>query len=94
MRNLGPYAPLPSSPALQMWAEKEMRNLARLHTAGILCPKPIQLRLHVLGEWQAGLGWAGVGWGLECWNMQPCLAAPAVLDLLTHSRHTPTLTPP
>lgn len=25
-----------------------MRNLARLHTAGIPCPRPLQLRLHVL----------------------------------------------
>ncbi|KAI7837741.1 hypothetical protein COHA_008463 [Chlorella ohadii] len=33
---------------VKMWAEKEMRNLARLHAAGILCPKPLQLRLHVL----------------------------------------------
>lgn len=38
-----------------------MRNLARLHAAGIPCPKPLQLRLHVLGEvasavrpWPAG----------------------------------------
>lgn len=30
--------------------KQEMRNLARLHAAGILCPKPLQLRLHVLGE--------------------------------------------
>lgn len=41
--------PLTLPPAPQMWAEKEMRNLARLHAAGILCPKPLQLRLHVLG---------------------------------------------
>jgi RIO kinase 1 len=33
---------------VKMWAEKEMRNLARLHAAGIPCPKPIELRLHVL----------------------------------------------
>lgn len=33
---------------VKMWAEKEMRNLSRLHTAGIPCPKPHQLRLHVL----------------------------------------------
>ena len=33
---------------VQMWAEKEMRNLARLHAAGIRCPQPLQLRLHVL----------------------------------------------
>lgn len=33
---------------VKMWAEKEMRNLARLHTAGIPCPRPLHLRLHVL----------------------------------------------
>jgi RIO kinase 1 len=33
---------------VRMWAEKEMRNLARLDAAGILCPKPILLRSHVL----------------------------------------------
>lgn len=33
---------------VKMWAEKEMRNLLRLHAAGIPCPKPVQLRLHVL----------------------------------------------
>ena len=33
---------------VKMWAEKEMRNLSRLHTAGIPCPRPVQLRLHVL----------------------------------------------
>ena len=29
---------------VKMWAEKEMRNLARLHAAGINCPKPLQVR--------------------------------------------------
>ena len=39
---------------VKLWAEKEMRNLARLHAAGINCPKPVQLRMHVLGEpWRA-----------------------------------------
>ncbi|KAJ8328006.1 Serine/threonine-protein kinase rio1 [Batrachochytrium dendrobatidis] len=33
---------------VQTWAEKEMRNLKRLHNAGIPCPEPILLRLHVL----------------------------------------------
>ena len=33
---------------VKMWAEKEMRNLLRLHAAGIPCPRPIQLRLHIL----------------------------------------------
>ncbi|PNH03150.1 Serine/threonine-protein kinase RIO1 [Tetrabaena socialis] len=33
---------------VKMWAEKEMRNLMRLHTAGINSPLPVQLRMHVL----------------------------------------------
>ena len=33
---------------VKLWAEKEMRNLLRIHAAGIPCPKPHQLRLHVL----------------------------------------------
>lgn len=33
---------------VKMWAEKEARNLSRMHEAGIRCPKPLQLRNHVL----------------------------------------------
>ncbi|XP_078449862.1 serine/threonine-protein kinase RIO1 [Lampetra planeri] len=33
---------------VRTWAEKEMRNLTRLHTAGIPCPEPVMLRSHVL----------------------------------------------
>nr|XP_061795779.1 serine/threonine-protein kinase RIO1-like [Nerophis lumbriciformis] len=33
---------------VRTWAEKEMRNLIRLQTAGILSPEPILLRSHVL----------------------------------------------
>ncbi|EEH35831.1 serine/threonine-protein kinase RIO1 [Paracoccidioides lutzii Pb01] len=33
---------------VKVWAEKEMRNLKRLYNAGIPCPEPIYLRLHVL----------------------------------------------
>jgi len=33
---------------VKTWAEKEMRNLARLHTSGIPCPEPVILRSHVL----------------------------------------------
>ncbi|XP_048204505.1 serine/threonine-protein kinase RIO1 [Perognathus longimembris pacificus] len=33
---------------VKTWAEKEMRNLIRLNTAEIPCPKPIMLRSHVL----------------------------------------------
>ena len=33
---------------VKTWAEKEMRNLRRIHAAGIPCPEPVLLRLHVL----------------------------------------------
>uniref|UniRef100_A0A1E1X4L5 Serine/threonine-protein kinase RIO1 n=1 Tax=Amblyomma aureolatum TaxID=187763 RepID=A0A1E1X4L5_9ACAR len=33
---------------VRTWAEKEMRNLSRIHAAGLPCPKPIVLRSHVL----------------------------------------------
>ncbi|KAI1175810.1 putative extragenic suppressor of the bimD6 mutation [Nemania sp. FL0916] len=33
---------------VKLWAEKEFRNLRRIHAAGIPCPEPIQLKLHVL----------------------------------------------
>ncbi|KAK6818901.1 hypothetical protein PG989_011041 [Apiospora arundinis] len=33
---------------VKLWAEKEFRNLRRIHSAGIKCPEPIQLKLHVL----------------------------------------------
>ncbi|XP_040288939.1 serine/threonine-protein kinase RIO1 [Bufo bufo] len=33
---------------VKTWAEKEMRNLIRLTTAGIPCPEPVMLRSHVL----------------------------------------------
>lgn len=33
---------------VKTWAEKEMRNLIRIHQAGIPCPEPIILRSHVL----------------------------------------------
>lgn len=33
---------------VQTWAEKEMRNLSRLHQAGIPCPKPHLLKGHIL----------------------------------------------
>ncbi|KAF2183534.1 Serine/threonine-protein kinase Rio1, partial [Zopfia rhizophila CBS 207.26] len=33
---------------VKVWAEKEMRNLKRMHNAGIPTPEPLYLRLHVL----------------------------------------------
>mmetsp|Transcript_13308 Transcript_13308/g.34882 ORF Transcript_13308/g.34882 Transcript_13308/m.34882 type:complete len:559 (-) Transcript_13308:78-1754(-) len=44
---------------VQMWAEKEYRNLNRINQAGIPSPKPILLKLHVLVmELVGGEGWA------------------------------------
>ncbi|KAF2454101.1 RIO1 family-domain-containing protein [Lineolata rhizophorae] len=33
---------------VKMWADKEMHNLKRIRAAGIPCPEPFHLRLHVL----------------------------------------------
>lgn len=33
---------------VKLWAEKEFRNLRRIHAAGIPCPEPISLKLHVM----------------------------------------------
>lgn len=44
---------------VKTWAEKEMRNLLRLKAAGLRCPAPILLRLHVLVmEFIGKSGWA------------------------------------
>lgn len=44
---------------VKTWAEKEMRNLMRLKAAGLRCPTPILLRLHVLAmEFIGKAGWA------------------------------------
>lgn len=44
---------------VKTWAEKEMRNLMRLRAAGIRCPAPLLLRLHVLVmEFIGSGGWA------------------------------------
>ncbi|PCH40056.1 RIO1-domain-containing protein [Wolfiporia cocos MD-104 SS10] len=33
---------------VRLWAEKELRNLKRLHTTGIRCPEPVEVRENVL----------------------------------------------
>ncbi|KAL2259990.1 hypothetical protein VTK26DRAFT_6154 [Humicola hyalothermophila] len=33
---------------VRLWAEKEFRNLKRLHAAGIPCPEPLMLKQHVI----------------------------------------------
>ena len=43
---------------VKVWAEKEMRNYRRIHTAGIPCPVPIVLKSHVLVmEFLGNNGW-------------------------------------
>ena len=43
---------------VKLWAEKEMRNLKRLHAAGLRVPAPLLLRLHVLAMDFLGIdGW-------------------------------------
>ncbi|ETI20388.1 hypothetical protein G647_08423 [Cladophialophora carrionii CBS 160.54] len=44
---------------VKLWAEKEMRNLKRIHAAGIPCPEPLYLRRHVLGMSFIGNGKKG-----------------------------------
>ncbi|RAH72581.1 serine/threonine-protein kinase RIO1 [Aspergillus aculeatinus CBS 121060] len=44
----GGYSKSNNRAMVKLWAEKEMRNLRRIHAAGIPCPEPIHLRLHVL----------------------------------------------
>lgn len=33
---------------VKLWAEKEFRNLRRIHTSGIASPEPVSLKLHVM----------------------------------------------
>jgi RIO kinase 1 len=44
----GGYARSNPRKMVKLWAEKEMRNLKRLHAAGLRVPEPHLLRLHVL----------------------------------------------
>ncbi|KAM0324431.1 hypothetical protein ACHAQA_008213 [Verticillium albo-atrum] len=45
---------------VKLWAEKEFRNMRRIHASGIPCPEPISLKLHVLAMSFLGdkRGWA------------------------------------
>ena len=39
---------------VQLWAEKEMRNLRRLQAAGIPCPEPVLLKLGPFDDFYLG----------------------------------------
>jgi RIO kinase 1 len=63
---------------VKTWAEKEMRNLARLRAAGIPAPAPLLLRLHVLvmefvGDDGVAAPRLKVG-GLKCMRFHCCCA--------------------
>ena len=55
---------------VRLWAEKEMRNLKRLVTAGIPCPEPIEVRENVLV-----MGFLGTesGWYVSARKADPSL---------------------
>eukprot|EP01119_Soliformovum_irregulare_P016310 TRINITY_DN4700_c0_g1_i1.p1 TRINITY_DN4700_c0_g1~~TRINITY_DN4700_c0_g1_i1.p1 ORF type:complete len:584 (+),score=182.04 TRINITY_DN4700_c0_g1_i1:145-1752(+) len=51
-----------SQKLIKLWAEKEMRNLKRLHSQGVMCPQPVHLKdniliMHFIGKdgWPAPL---------------------------------------
>lgn len=64
---------------VRVWAEKEMRNLKRLKTAGICCPEPIEVRENVLVMTFVGDkdGWSVV----PLRPSLPVLAANAYMDV-------------
>ncbi|KDD73464.1 RIO1 family protein [Helicosporidium sp. ATCC 50920] len=66
---------------VKMWAEKEMRNLSRLVSAGIPAPRPLQLRLHILA--MEFVGTAGVAAPrLKDASLSPARMRAAYLELL------------
>ena len=49
IRNQKPEARNPNPETrVRMWAEKEFRNLNRLYTSGVRCPKPLLIKSHIL----------------------------------------------
>jgi len=59
---------------MKVWAEKEFLNLKRLNRAGIRCPRPIELKKHVLlmsmiGDDTAAPRLKNVAWG-ECEDLK------------------------
>jgi len=42
------FAKLPPRKKVAIWAEKEFKNLTRMHRAGLPCPRPMHLAQHVL----------------------------------------------
>ena len=60
---------------VKVWAEKEMRNLKRIYAAGIPCPEPIYLRLHVLV-----MGFLGDDKGVPAPRLKDITLEPAVAE--------------
>ncbi|KAJ8080543.1 Serine/threonine-protein kinase rio1 [Marasmius tenuissimus] len=67
---------------VRLWAEKEMRNLKRLITAGIRCPEPIEVRENVLVMGFLGNkeGWASPR--LKDAEISPAQAGDLYIELL------------
>ena len=60
---------------VKVWAEKEMRNLRRIYAAGIPCPEPFYLRLHVLV-----MGFLGDGKGVPAPRLKDIIIESAVAE--------------
>lgn len=60
---------------VRLWAEKEMRNLKRLQTAGIRCPEAIEVRENVLVMKFLG--------DEDGWSVQNTMLFAAYLDVFT-----------
>ena len=60
---------------VKVWAEKEMRNLKRIYAAGIPCPEPVYLRLHVLV-----MGFLGDSKGVPAPRLKDVVLESAIAD--------------
>lgn len=60
---------------VQTWAEKEMRNLRRMHASGISVPEPITLKGHVVVMKFIGTD----GWPAPLLKVRPAYYIPYIL---------------
>ena len=67
---------------VKLWAEKEMRNLKRLHAAGLRVPVPHLLRLHVLAmDFVGADGWPAPRLKDALGDISPARLAEAYIEL-------------
>ncbi len=68
---------------VKLWAEKEMRNLKRLHAAGLPVPRPHLLRLHVLAmDFFGSDGWPSPRLKDAAGTLSPARLAAAYVELV------------